>query len=88
MRPGPGWKKIIMTAISMAPTGKKCMTSYSVYLPYLNNRADLRLLMNDLLGELNSSHQGFSSNGSEETKTCATAPWKRVLFLIMMIRIK
>lgn len=41
---------------------------YSVYLPYLNNRADLRLLLNDLLGELNSSHQGFYSNGSEESK--------------------
>jgi tricorn protease len=41
---------------------------YSVYLPYVNNRADLRLLLNDLLGELNSSHQGFYSNGSEESK--------------------
>jgi tricorn protease len=48
---------------------KKMHERYSVYLPYLNNRADLRLLLNDLLGELNSSHQGFSSNGSEETKT-------------------
>jgi tricorn protease len=48
---------------------KKMHDRYAVYLPYLNNRADLRLLMNDLLGELNSSHQGFSSNGSEETKT-------------------
>jgi tricorn protease len=42
---------------------------YSVYLPYLNNRADLRLLLNDMLGELNSSHQGFYSNGGEENKT-------------------
>ncbi len=48
---------------------KKMHDRYAVYLPYLNNRADLRLLMNDLLGELNSSHQGFSSNGSEESKT-------------------
>ncbi len=48
---------------------KKMHDRYAVYLPYLNNRADLRLLMNDLLGELNSSHQGFSSNGSEENKT-------------------
>lgn len=48
---------------------QKMHDQYSVYLPYLNNRADLRLLLNDLLGELNSSHQGFYSNGSEETKT-------------------
>jgi len=48
---------------------KKMHDRYAVYLPYINNRADLRLLMNDLLGELNSSHQGFASNGSEETKT-------------------
>jgi tricorn protease len=48
---------------------KKVHDSYSVYLPYLNNRADLRLLLNDMLGELNSSHQGFYSGGTEETKT-------------------
>ncbi len=48
---------------------KKMHDRYSVYLPYLNNRADLRLMLNDMLGELNSSHQGFYSNGSEETKT-------------------
>ncbi|WP_426669191.1 S41 family peptidase [Mucilaginibacter sp. McL0603] len=48
---------------------KKVHDSYSVYLPYLNNRADLRLLLNDMLGELNSSHQGFYSGGSEESKT-------------------
>ena len=48
---------------------KKMHERYAVYLPYLNNRADLRLMLNDLLGELNSSHQGFYSNGAEETKT-------------------
>ncbi|MBS1532629.1 MAG: PD40 domain-containing protein [Bacteroidetes bacterium] len=48
---------------------KKMHDQYATYLPYLTNRADLRLLLNDLLGELNSSHQGFYSNGSEETKT-------------------
>ena len=48
---------------------KKMHDRYAAYLPYLNNRADLRLLINDLLGELNSSHQGFSSNGGEESKT-------------------
>lgn len=39
---------------------------YSTFLPYLNNRADLRVLLNDMLGELNSSHQGFSSFGGDE----------------------
>jgi tricorn protease len=39
---------------------------YSVFLPYLNSRQDLRVLLNDMLGELNSSHQGFSSFGDEE----------------------
>ena len=41
---------------------------YAARLPYLNNRADLRILLNDMLGELNSSHMGFNSNGSEERK--------------------
>jgi C-terminal processing protease CtpA/Prc len=40
---------------------------YEGYLPSLNTRSDLRVLLNDLLGELNSSHQGFSSSGEEET---------------------
>lgn len=39
---------------------------YEQFLPYVNNRADLRVLLNDMLGELNSSHQGFSSFGDEE----------------------
>ncbi|WDF55108.1 S41 family peptidase [Mucilaginibacter sp. KACC 22063] len=39
---------------------------YATYLPYINNRADLRLMLNDMLGELNSSHMGFSSSGMEE----------------------
>ncbi len=41
---------------------------YSVYLPYLNNREDLRIILNDMLGELNSSHQGFYTGGKEEDK--------------------
>ncbi|MEM1120867.1 MAG: S41 family peptidase, partial [Bacteroidota bacterium] len=50
---------------------------YAQFLPYLNNRADLRLLLNDLLGELNTSHFGFRSSGKEEgtyygTSTMAT----------------
>ncbi len=40
---------------------------YQRFVPYLNNRADLRVLLNDMLGELNSSHQGFSSSGVEES---------------------
>lgn len=40
---------------------------YAAFLPHLNNRADLRVLLADMLGELNSSHQGFSSNGEEES---------------------
>lgn len=48
---------------------QKMHDRYAAYLPYLNNRADLRLLLNDLLGELNSSHQGFYSTGEEERKT-------------------
>ncbi|ASU33055.1 S41 family peptidase [Mucilaginibacter xinganensis] len=47
---------------------KKMHDRYSVYLPFVNNRNDLRILLNDMLGELNSSHQGFYSNGSEERK--------------------
>ncbi len=39
---------------------------YAAYLPYINNRADLRRLLNDLLGELNTSHFGFYSSGDEE----------------------
>ncbi|MGS4345362.1 S41 family peptidase [Myroides odoratus] len=39
---------------------------FSSYLPYLNNRNDLRILLNDMLGELGSSHLGFTSTGEEE----------------------
>ena len=50
---------------------------YAKFLPYITSRSDLRTLLNDLEGELNSSHQGFYSNGSEEktfytTKSLAT----------------
>ncbi|MHC5200987.1 S41 family peptidase [Myroides sp. LJL119] len=41
-------------------------THFAQYLPYVNNRADLRILLNDMLGELGSSHLGFNSNGQEE----------------------
>lgn len=39
---------------------------YASFLPYVVNRIDLRTLMADMLGELNSSHQGFSTSGDEE----------------------
>ena len=45
---------------------KKVADQYSAYLPHVNTRTDLRVLLNDMLGELNSSHLGFSSFGSEE----------------------
>ncbi|WP_108808189.1 S41 family peptidase [Aquimarina spinulae] len=56
---------------------KKLRDQYAAYLPYINNRSHLRLLFNDMLGELNTSHFGFRSTGKEEkqfygTKTLAT----------------
>jgi len=55
----------------------KMRTKYEAYLPYLKSRGSLRILLNDMLGELNSSHQGFYSMGDEEklfysSKTMAT----------------
>ena len=41
---------------------------YASLLPYVRTRANLRTLITDLLGELNSSHLGFTSNGSEEKR--------------------
>jgi len=51
---------------------EKMKTRYAAYLPYLNNRADLRILLNDMLGELNSSHMGFNSSGAEERRGFAS----------------
>lgn len=50
---------------------------YRGYLPYVNSRDDFRRMMNDMLGELNSSHMGFYTSGPEsqnyyETVTLAT----------------
>jgi tricorn protease len=39
---------------------------YAAFIPYLNNRNDLRIMLADMLGELNSSHQGFSTFGDDE----------------------
>ncbi len=43
--------------------------NYEKFLPGVSNRQDLRLLLNDMLGELNASHLGFNSNGKEEAKS-------------------
>ncbi|WP_202628610.1 S41 family peptidase [Sediminibacterium soli] len=40
---------------------------YAAFIPHLNNRNDLRILLGDMLGELNSSHQGFSTSGDDES---------------------
>lgn len=45
---------------------EKTKEYYRQFLPYLNTRADLRVLLNDMLGELNSSHQGFGTFGDDE----------------------
>ena len=45
---------------------------YASFLPYVRTRANLRTLITDLLGELNSSHLGFTSNGNEERQETRT----------------
>ncbi|MBR5056413.1 MAG: PDZ domain-containing protein, partial [Bacteroidales bacterium] len=39
---------------------------YSSLLPYVRSRDQLRTLVTDMLGELNSSHLGFTTSGAEE----------------------
>jgi tricorn protease len=39
---------------------------YRKFLPYVSSRTDLRTLITEMLGDLNSSHTGFSSFGDEE----------------------
>jgi len=39
---------------------------YASYLPQLQTRNDFRVLLNNMMGELNSSHYGFSTYGSDE----------------------
>jgi tricorn protease len=51
----------------------KTRAYYQKFMPALNNRNDLRILMNDMLGELNSSHTGFSSSGEDETTLLTNA---------------
>ena len=45
----------------------KLRDQYATFLPYITTRAELRLIFNDMLGELNTSHFGFNSNGKEES---------------------
>lgn len=45
---------------------KQMKEQFAQYLPQINNRADLRVLLNDMLGELGSSHLGFNTTGKEE----------------------
>lgn len=56
---------------------QKLRDTYAKYILFVTSRANLRLIFNDMLGELNTSHFGFNSNGEEEaiyygTKTLAT----------------
>ena len=44
----------------------KTKEKYESFVAHLNNRADMRILLNDMLGELNSSHQGFNTGGDDE----------------------
>lgn len=44
----------------------KMKGQFAQYLPEVNSRNDLRILLNDMLGELGSSHLGFNSSGDEE----------------------
>lgn len=46
---------------------EKLKGQYAKFLSHLKSRAELRVLLNDLLGELNSSHMGFRSGGREES---------------------
>lgn len=39
---------------------------YAQFLPYVRSRANLSLIFNEMLGELNTSHFGFNSSGKEE----------------------
>jgi tricorn protease len=39
---------------------------YAAHLPHVRTRENLRVLLNDMLGELNASHMGFASRGDEE----------------------
>lgn len=42
---------------------------YASFLPYVRSRENLITIINDMLGELNSSHLGFRSYGGEQVNT-------------------
>lgn len=39
---------------------------YATFLPQLQTRNDFRVLLNNMMGELNTSHYGFSTSGDDE----------------------
>ncbi len=45
---------------------EKIKEYYKQFLPHIRSRSNLRQLIDDMLGELNSSHLGFRSRGKEE----------------------
>ena len=50
---------------------------YASFLPQIQTRNDFRVLLNDMMGELNSSHYGFSTYGADEKtyyKTTTASP--------------
>ncbi len=51
---------------------KATKEKYMQLLPDITNRLDLSILLNDMLGELNSSHMGFTSTG-DDTKVPFTS---------------
>jgi tricorn protease len=54
---------------------KAMRTQYEAYLPKVQTRDNLRVLINDLLGELNTSHMGFTSPGREEGTFANHSTW-------------
>ena len=51
---------------------KATKEKYSRFVPNITNRNDLSILLNDMLGELNSSHMGFNTFG-DDTKVPFTS---------------
>ncbi len=45
---------------------KSIRDRYAAFLPQLQTRNDFRVLLNNMMGELNSSHYGFSTFGDDE----------------------
>lgn len=49
---------------------------YATLLPYIRTRENLRTIIADMLGELNSSHLGFTSTGNEERTATAVRSYQ------------